>query len=50
MKTDLKNATNVDTSKFVKKIDLVNLKSDEGKLVTDKLKIVPNKLSTLKVK
>ena len=27
-KTDLKNATGVDTSSFVKKIDLANLKSD----------------------
>ena len=30
-KADLKNETGVDTSKFGKKVDLVSLKSDEGK-------------------
>ena len=37
-KTDLKNATNVDTSTFAKKTDAVNLKSDVDKLDIDKLK------------
>ena len=40
-KTDLKNVAGVDTSKFAKKIDLNNLKSDLDKLDIDKLKIVP---------
>ena len=42
-KVDLKNATGVDTSDFVKKTDLANLKSDVDKKIdkldTDKLKI-----------
>ena len=37
-KADLKNAIGVDTLKFAKKIDLVNLKSDIEKLDIDKLK------------
>ena len=37
-KSDLKNATDVDTSDFAKNIDLFNLKSDTDKLNTDKLK------------
>ena len=37
-KSDLKNATDVDTSDFPKNIDLFNLKSDTDKLNTDKLK------------
>ena len=49
-KADLKNATGVDTSKFAKKVDLANLKSNIDKLDIDKLKIVPNKLSNLKSK
>ena len=36
-KTDLKTAAGVDTSKFAKKVDLVNLKSNVDKLDTDKL-------------
>ena len=40
-KTDLKNATGVDTSKFAEKVDLANLKSDVDKLDIDKLKNVP---------
>ena len=36
-KADLKNATGVDTSKFAKKADLVNLKSNVDKLDIDKL-------------
>ena len=35
--TDLKNATGVDTSKFAKKVDLANLKSDVDKLDIDKV-------------
>ena len=49
-KTDLKNVTGVDTSKFAKKIDLNNLKSDLDKLDIDKLKNVPTNLSNLKTK
>ena len=37
-KTELRNATGFDTSKFVKKVDLANLKSNVNKLYTDKLK------------
>ena len=39
-KTDLKNATSVDTSSFAKQIDLANLKYDVDKLDIDKLKNV----------
>ena len=49
-KTDLKNATGVDTSSFAKKTDLANLKSDVNKLYIDKLKNVPTNLSNLKNK
>ena len=49
-KKDLKNATGVDTSKFAKKVDLANLKSDVDKLNIDKLKNVPINLSNLKSK
>ena len=49
-KADLKNATGVDTSKFAKKVDLANLKSDVDKLDIDKLKNVPSGLSSLKSK
>ena len=49
-KTDLKNATGVETSKFPKKVDLANLKSDVDKLDTDQLKNVPSNFSNLKVK
>ena len=38
-KANLKNATDVDTLKFAKKIDLANLKSKADKLDTDKLKM-----------
>ena len=38
-KADLKNATGVDTSKFAKKIDSVDLKSNFDKLDIDKLKM-----------
>ena len=49
-KADLKNATGVHTSKFAKKVDLANLKSNEDKLDIDKLKNVPTNLSNLKSK
>ena len=44
-KSDLKNATGVDKSKFAKKVDLANLKSDANKLDIDKLKNIPTNLS-----
>ena len=47
-KDDLKNATVIDTSKFAKKVDLVNLKSNVGKLDTDRLKNVTTNLSNFK--
>ena len=40
-KTNLKNATGVDTSSFAKNVNLANLKSDVDKLNIDKLKNVP---------
>ena len=49
-KVDLKNATVVDTSKFTKKVDLPNLKSNVDKLDIDKLKNVPSALSSFKSK
>ena len=49
-KADLKDATGVDTSKFAKKVDLANLKSDVDKLDIDKLKNVTSNLSNLKNK
>ena len=49
-KSDLKNATGVDTSKFAKKVDLASLKSFIDKLDNDKLKNVPTSLSNLKSK
>ena len=49
-KTDLKEATGVDTSKFARKIDLAHLKSNVDKLDIDKLKNVPTDLSNLKSK
>ena len=38
-KTDLKNATKLDTSDFAKKIDLAHLKFDVDKLDIDELKM-----------
>ena len=49
-KADLTNAPGVDTSSFVKKTRLPNLKSDVDKLDIDKLKNVPSNLSNLKSK
>ena len=47
---DLKNAMGVDTTKFTKKVDLTNSKSDVDKLDNDKLKTVPSHLSNLESK
>ena len=44
-RTDLKNATSVDTLKFAQKVDLAHLKSNVDKLDNDKLKNVPSGLS-----
>ena len=44
-KSDLKNATGVDTSKFAKKVDLANLNSNVGKLDIAKLKNVSTDFS-----
>ena len=49
-KSDLKNATGVDTSGFAKKIDLANLKSGIDKLDIDKLQKMPSGLNGLKSK
>ena len=49
-KADLKNATCVETSKFVKKVDLANLKSNVGKLDIDKLKNIQSNFRNLKSK
>ena len=46
-KSDLKGATGIDTSKFVKKVDLSNLKSDIDYSDIDKFKTVPVDLSQL---
>ena len=47
-KSVLKNAAGVDTSKFAKKVDLANLKSNVDKLDIYKLKNVPTNLSNQK--
>ena len=49
-KADLKKSTEVDTSDFSRKIDLVNIKSDVDKLDVDNLKNVPTNLTNLKSK
>ena len=49
-KAVLKNGTVIDTSKFAKKLDLANLKSDVDKLDIDKLKNVPTNLRNLRSK
>ena len=54
-KADLTNATGVDTSKFVKTIDLADSNSDADKLDIDKLKCkwnwnVPSNLSNFKIR
>ena len=47
-RADLKNATGVDISKFVRKVDLASLKSSLDNLDINKLKNVPTDLSNLK--
>ena len=49
-KTDLKNATGLDTSDFAKSTDLANSKYHVHKLDIDKLKSVLSNLSNLKNK
>ena len=49
-KTDLKNATVVDTLDIAKKTDLANLIYDVDKLYIDILKNIPSNLSNLKNK
>ena len=49
-KSDLKNATGVDKSKFAKKVNLASLKSNVDKFDIDELKNVPSSLSNLKRK
>ena len=49
-KSDLKNATGIDTSKFAKKVDLASLKFNVDKLDIDRLKNVPTNLRIWKVK
>ena len=49
-KADWKNATGVDTSKFAKKVDLANLKSNVDKLDINKFKNVSSGLISLKSK
>ena len=46
-KTDLKNITHVDTSRFALKVNLASLKTELDKLETDKLVQVPVDLSKL---
>ena len=46
-KTDLKNATGVDTSQLASKSDLASLKAEVDKIDVDKLKTVPVDLSKL---
>ena len=47
-KSDVKNATDVDTLEFAKKTDLAHLKSDVDELDIDKLRNVRSGLSSLK--
>ena len=47
-KSDFKNATSVDTSKFVKEADLASLTTIVDKLDIDKLGKVPDGLNSLK--
>ena len=46
-KSDLKNATGVDTSKLAEKFDLASLKAEIDKINVDKLNTVPIDLSNL---
>ena len=47
-KSDLKNATAVDTSIFIKKTDLASIKSDIDDFHIDKLKTFPVDLEKIK--
>ena len=49
-KKDLKNAADVDTSRFAKTFELPNLKSDEDKWDIVKLKNIPTNLNNLQSK
>ena len=49
-KTNLKNATGINTLSFAKKVDLTSLKSNVNKLNNDKLKNVPTNLINVKSK
>ena len=49
-KADLKNGTDAVTSKFAKKVDLANLKSQVDKVNIGNLKNVPSGLNSLKTK
>ena len=51
-KADLKNATDVNISKFSKKVELANLRSDVDKLDIQKLKLknIPGNLNNVKSK
>ena len=49
-KSDFKNATGADASKFAKKVDLASLKSNVHKLDTNKWKKLPSNFSNLKNK
>ena len=49
-KADLKNATGVNTSKFVKQVDLGSLKLEVDKLDIDKLEKLPTGLNSLENK
>ena len=49
-KTDLKNATGIDTLSFAKKVDLASLKSDVDKLHIDNVKNIPTNLNNLRSK
>ena len=46
----IKNAAGIDKSKFAKKVDLANLKSNVDTLDIDKLKKFSTNLSNLKIK
>ena len=46
-KSEVKKATNVDTSEFAKKTDLASLKSEVDKIYNEKLKTVLADLSKL---
>ena len=48
IKADLKNEPGVDSSKFVRKVDLASLKSKVVKLDIDKLEKVPTGSKSLK--